>query len=92
MQESGSLWCYTNQNKRHGWNASAFPNEIVKLPFVIPDSGGHLLLQLLHWEDFDANVDNITWPAPGSEDTELGVFMGPEVRHGATKVYAGIQA
>jgi hypothetical protein len=31
------------------------------------------------------------WPAPGSEDTELGVFMGPEVSHGATKVYAGIQ-
>ena len=32
------------------------------------------------------------WPAPGSEDTELGVFMGPEVSHGATKVYAGVQA
>ena len=32
------------------------------------------------------------WPAPGSEDTELGVLMGPEVSHGATKVYAGIQA
>jgi len=32
------------------------------------------------------------WPAPGSEDTELGVFMGPEVRHGETTVYAGVQA
>jgi dGTPase len=32
------------------------------------------------------------WPAPGSEDTELGVFMGPEVSHGETKVYAGVQA
>jgi hypothetical protein len=32
------------------------------------------------------------WPAPGSEDTELGVFMGPEVSHGKTKVYAGVQA
>jgi DNA-binding HxlR family transcriptional regulator len=32
------------------------------------------------------------WPAPGSEDTELGVFMRPEVCHGATKVHAGIQA
>jgi hypothetical protein len=32
------------------------------------------------------------WPAPGSEDTELGVFMGPEVSHGATKIYAGVQA
>ena len=32
------------------------------------------------------------WAAPGSEDTELGVFMGPEVSHGETKVYAGVQA
>ena len=37
-------------------------------------------------------VEGRDWPAPGSEDTELGVFMGPEVSHGATKVYAGIQA
>jgi hypothetical protein len=28
----------------------------------------------------------------GSEDTELGVFMGSEVRHGTTKIYAGVQA
>ena len=28
------------------------------------------------------------WPAPGSEDTELGVLMGREVSHGGTKVYA----
>ena len=28
------------------------------------------------------------WPAPGSEDTELGVLMEPEVCHGATEVYA----
>jgi hypothetical protein len=34
----------------------------------------------------------VIWPAPGFEDTELGVFMGPEVSHGATKVYAGVQA
>jgi hypothetical protein len=32
------------------------------------------------------------WHAPGSEDTELGVFMGPEVSHGETKVYPGVQA
>ena len=35
---------------------------------------------------------SLVWPAPGSEDTELGVFMGPEVSHGETKVYAGVQA
>jgi hypothetical protein len=32
------------------------------------------------------------WPAPGSADTELGVLMEPEVCHGATEVYARVQA
>ena len=32
------------------------------------------------------------WAAPGSEDTELGVLMGPEVGHGETQVYARVQA
>jgi hypothetical protein len=32
------------------------------------------------------------WPAPGSEDTKLGVLMELEVGHGATEVYAGVQA
>jgi hypothetical protein len=39
-----------------------------------------------------ANVEREIWPAPGSEDTELGVFMGPEVRHGETEVYTRVQA
>jgi hypothetical protein len=37
-------------------------------------------------------VKNKFWPAPGSEYTELGVLMEPEVRHGAAEVYAGVQA
>ena len=32
------------------------------------------------------------WPAPGSEDTELGVLMELEVGHGETEVYVGVQA
>ena len=32
------------------------------------------------------------WPAPGSEDTKLGVFMGPEVSDGEAKIYARVQA
>ena len=32
------------------------------------------------------------WPAPGSEDTELGVLMELEVGHGEASVYAGVQA
>jgi hypothetical protein len=35
---------------------------------------------------------NTIWPAPGSEDTELGVLMEPEVGHGETEIYAGVQA
>ena len=33
-----------------------------------------------------------TWPAPGSEDTELGVLMELEVGHGETEVYSRVQA
>ena len=32
------------------------------------------------------------WPAPGSEDTELGVLMEPEVGHGEAEVYPRVQA
>jgi hypothetical protein len=37
-------------------------------------------------------LDSRVWPAPGSEDTELGVLMEAEVGHGETEVYAGVQA
>jgi hypothetical protein len=39
---------------------------------------------------FEVNPD--AWPAPGSEDTELGVLMGPEVDHGEAEVHARVQA
>ena len=51
-----------------------------------------LITALLFSQPRSADGDGPGWPAPGSEDTELGVFMGPEVSHGATKVYAGVQA
>jgi hypothetical protein len=31
------------------------------------------------------------WPAPGSEDTELGVLMELEVGHGETEVYPRVR-
>jgi len=34
----------------------------------------------------------LVWPAPGSEDTEFGVLMEQEVRHGEATVYARVQA
>ena len=40
----------------------------------------------------DLVLEGNSWPAPGSEDTELGVLMELEVGHGETEVYAGVQA
>jgi hypothetical protein len=34
----------------------------------------------------------LLWPAPGSEDTELGALMELEVGHGETEVYPRVQA
>ena len=48
-----------------------------------------------HWPDInDARREIIEplWPAPGSEDTKLGVLMELEVRHGAAEVYTRVQA
>ena len=33
-----------------------------------------------------------SWPAPGFEDTKLGVLMEPEVDHGEAEVYTRVQA
>jgi len=49
----------------------------------------HLGTMVKEWT-FVHNLVN--WPAPGSEDTELGVLMELEVGHGETEVYAGVQA
>jgi len=46
------------------------------------------LLKLLNLKMFW----NDHWPAPGSEDTELGVLMEPEVDHGEAEVYTRVQA
>jgi len=36
--------------------------------------------------------NELDWPAPGFEDTELGVLMEPEVGHGAKEVHTRVQA
>jgi hypothetical protein len=41
---------------------------------------------------FRIKEEETIWPAPGSEDTELGVLMRPEVSHGEKTVYARVQA
>jgi hypothetical protein len=65
--------------------------QIEDIPVKLPKSDRKLKerLRLLYsLGDFQQAL----WPAPGFEDIELGVFMGPEVSHGETKVYAGVQA
>lgn len=52
---------------------------------------GMLTIASIHPIQF-LRQENGLWPAPGSEDTELGVFMGPEVRHGEAEVHARVQA
>ena len=60
-----------------------------QVPLIHSDlSGG--TLNLTSTKRLRDNAD--VWPAPGSEDTELGVLMGPEVRHGEAEVYARVQA
>ena len=70
---------------------------------IMHDQEGRLGLGVTHWVAYGipastmalpegAASDAAVWPAPGSEDTELGVLMGPEVRHGASEVHARVQA
>ncbi len=40
----------------------------------------------------ERQLSRAKWPAPGSEDTELGILMEPEVGHGEAEVYARVQA
>jgi hypothetical protein len=49
----------------------------------------HLELWQRHYE---AAALVAIWPAPGSEEAELGVLMELEVDHGETEVYPRVQA
>ena len=40
----------------------------------------------------DPTTRRAIWPAPGSEDTKIGVIMGLEVGHGEAEVYTRVQA
>src|SRR3954454_12206264 len=49
-------------------------------------------VKAMNTDQFDYTAVNVMWPAPGSEDTELGVLMELEVGHGEASVYARVQA
>src|SRR5215471_386399 len=62
------------------------------------DDGLGIYLAFESEPNFDVKFESLDlvqsgiWPAPGSEDTELGVLMELEVGHGETEVYARVQA
>lgn len=72
-----------------------------KLANAAEKNGRSLNSEILHRLDqtfgeeflqFVAELEKREWPAPGSEDTELGVLMELEVGHGETEVYSRVQA
>jgi hypothetical protein len=50
------------------------------------------LCKILEGKGVKVFYDESDWPAPGSEDTEFGVLMEPEVGHGEAEVYSRVQA
>jgi len=57
-----------------------------------PNSGFKGMIELISWDSLLDDAKTRNWPAPGSEDTELGVLMEPEVDHGEAEVYTRVQA
>ena len=64
-------------------------------------AGQHGLKAVINWSEIEkrATLDEVAsteaiavWPAPGSEEAELGVLMEPEVGHGDAEVYTRVQA
>jgi len=67
-------------------------NQIIKaLPKLIEKATNRDLKQALT-SHLSETKKQVKWPAPGFEDTELGVLLEPEVAHGEAEVYAGVQA
>src|SRR5262249_4966995 len=62
--------------------ASDHPSEVLEIGVANGDVIAYLA----------GRYPSVNWPAPGSEDTELGVLMEPEVGHGETEVYSRVQA
>jgi uncharacterized protein (TIGR04141 family) len=68
---------------------AAVPNSYSMDRQMILHGGGHSSIEFC---DLGTRDKKLVWPAPGFEDTKLGVLMEPEVRHGTSEVYAGVQA
>jgi hypothetical protein len=67
--------------------ADCKPNDIVRYPDRFVDKRERED-GMRHWNWLMTLIAG--WPAPGSEDTELGVLMEPEVSHGKAEVYTRV--
>ena len=71
---------------------------IQELMFHVNAPAGFVTQAITEIETPLLRIENIpnwfrgVWAAPGSEDTELGVLMEPEVGHGEAKIYTRVQA
>jgi hypothetical protein len=72
--------------EKWGYVASEKADRLTKTIGLVPNSWYEQL------RDRGYIDDTSLWPAPGSEDTELGVLIEPEVGHGETEVYPRVQA
>jgi hypothetical protein len=64
----------------------------IREALATPGRPGVRVIAKTVWSRSRDSASSGTWPAPGSEDTELGVLMELEVGHGETEVYARVQA
>ena len=71
----------------HGIHALVFPCRKNGTEWVDASTKKHVDIQPTHWRKWIE-----IWPAAGSEDTELGVLLEPEVGHGEAEVYTRVQA
>ena len=74
---------------------------IISSPRFNSDGASRSIVAFLQQSEFSEDEDFLIyydypiysdWPAPGSEDTELGVSMEPEVDHGEAEVHTRVQA
>jgi len=58
----------------------------------MPDDRVHGVIAEKHFSQYSCALLQPWWPAPGSEDTELGVILEPEVVYGTQTLCTRVQA
>ena len=89
-------WEHAQVEQRKAAEAEARERERLRdIRFSIHQAVAPLLNDIFSYHFYVGSWKELTpadWPVPGLEDTELGVFMKPEVGHGTTAACTGVQA